>query len=57
MKPHIRLVRGYWCIFRGRGGSFSLMGLTPRFSNLCNIGPWRDPEIKCEWVGDAKSNG
>ena len=57
MKPHIRLVRGYWCIFRGRGGSFSLMGLTPRFRNLCNIGPWRDPEIKCVWVGDAKSNG
>ncbi len=50
MKPHIRLVRGYWEI-RVNG---VLVGLTHHFHVLKRIGPWRPHEITCEFYGDAK---
>jgi len=53
-KPHIQKIRGYWCVFQGRAEYALLVGLTARWGNLHRIGPWRDPEIRCEWFGDAK---
>jgi hypothetical protein len=53
MKPHIRLIRGYWCVFKDRT-NHNLISLTSRFEKLSRISPWKVNEITCQWFGDAK---